>query len=286
VALLVDLLTVLVILLGVYAEVRRGLFLTLTDILRLVLALIAGFGAYSLVHRLTHSYTAGFVALAVVAFLVVMLVPAVVRLARIDPGWGKSIAGRVGAGMAGAGLGMLICATFVPVLGRRPDVLIALERSHLARPFLDVAPAFYYAADRLNIDLPVLNTRAIRFEDEGLAAQATLVERINYSRLDGATCINCRAPVRFTGYRRRFDISVSPRFVCPNCGRTSDGCQTFEGFHRMYGHCPVDVAAELGPIDCGVWANGFAVYPEGECPVDGKECQPGPRGTGRPRPID
>ena len=76
-ALLVDLLTVLVILLGVYAEVRRGLFLTFTDVLRLGLALVAGFGAYSLIHRLTDNHTAGFVALAAVAFVAVMLVNSV-----------------------------------------------------------------------------------------------------------------------------------------------------------------------------------------------------------------
>jgi hypothetical protein len=37
----------------------------------------------------------------------------------------------------------------------------------------------------------------------------------------------------------------------------------------MYGRRSVDVSAELGPIDCGVWPNDWPVYPKGTCPVDG-----------------
>jgi hypothetical protein len=121
----------------------------------------------------------------------------------------------------------------------------------------------------------MLNARAIRFEDEGQAEKAAVVERINYSRLNGSTCIECRAAVKFIGYHRRFEVAVSPKFVCPVCGRTSDGCQTFEGFHRMYGRCPVDVAEALGPIDCGVWPNDRPVYPKGVCPLDGKSVPAG-----------
>lgn len=58
-AILVDAFAAFVLLLGAYAEVRRELFLALTDILRIVLALIAGFVAYSIGHRLSGSYTVG-----------------------------------------------------------------------------------------------------------------------------------------------------------------------------------------------------------------------------------
>jgi len=133
---------------------------------------------------------------------------------------------------------------------------------------MQTAPALYYVADALNLDLPMLNARAIRFEDEGQAGQVALVDRINYSRLAGSTCIECRSAVTFAGYHRRFEVAVSPKFVCPVCGRRSDGCQTFEGFHRMYGRCPVEVSEALGPIDCGVWPNDRPVYPNGTCPVD------------------
>jgi hypothetical protein len=268
---IIDALVLALVALVALVEARRGLLLTLTDILRIGLALAGGFGAYSVIHRLSHNYAAGFAALGTVALGLVLLVPFLVRRSGLDPAWSRSIAARLAAGLIGAGIGAAIVVTFMPIANQRPRLQTAIAESLLGSTALDAAPFFYYAADALNLDLPMLNRRARRFEDEGALERAALVERINYTRLDGSTCIECRASARFRGYRRRFEASVSPRFVCPRCGRTSDGCQTFEGFHRMYGRCPADVAAELGPIDCGVWPNGRAVYPQGPCPIDGRE---------------
>jgi hypothetical protein len=268
---LVDVVVVAVVALAAFVEVRRGLFLSLSDVLRIVLALTLGVSAYSLAHRLTHSYALGFVALGFVALVVVMFIPFLIRLSRLDPAWGRTVASRVGAGLLGAGIGAAIVVTFLPIANQNPRNQPAIAGSFLAAAALEASPAFYYIADALDLDIPMLNRRAVRFEDEGEAAKAALVERINYSRLAGSTCIECRGRVQFAGYRRRFEASVSPRFVCRQCGRTSDGCQTFEGFHRMYGRCPVEVSAQLGPIDCGVWSNDRPVYPLGPCPVDGKQ---------------
>jgi len=267
---LIDILILLLIGAGLFAEVRRGLFFALSDIVRIVGGVAAGFAAYALFHRLFHTYAAGFVALAVAALAVVMLVPLALRLLKADPVWGKTGWARAAAGVIGLAIGLLIAAVFVPVIGRGGWGREAVPRSLLARPLLATAPVPYYIADALDLDFPMLNARAIRFEDEGQAEQAALVERINYSGLSGSTCIECRAAVKFAGYHRRFETAVSPKFVCPECGRTSDGCQTFEGFHKMYGRCPVDVAEALGPIDCGVWPNDRPVYPNGVCPVCGK----------------
>jgi hypothetical protein len=267
---IVDVVITAVVALAAFVEARRGLFLSLSDLLRIVLALALGFAAYSLVHRLTHSYAAGFAALGLVVLAVVMLVPYTIRRLGLNPAWGRTLVARIGAGVIGAGIGAAIVVTFVPIADQGPAYRPAIAGSLFAGPALDAAPAFYYIADAVDLDLPMLNRRAIRFEDEGEAEKAALVARINYSRLDGSTCIECRGRVRFAGYRRRFEGSVSPRFVCTRCGRTSDGCQTFEGFHRMYGRCPVEVSAQLGPIDCGVWPNDRPVYPLGSCPVCGR----------------
>ncbi len=269
-ALFIDAFIILFVGLGILAEVRRGLFFALFDIFRIVAGVVAGFAAYSLFHRLFHSYIGGFIALAIAALAVVVLVPAALRLLKLNPAWGRTVAGRVAAGIIGLTIGLLVAAVFVPVIGRGGWGREAVPRSVLARPFMQTAPALYYVADALNLDFPMLNARAVRFEDEGRAEQAALVERINYSRLNGSTCIQCRARVHFDGYLRRVGVSVSPRFTCPRCGRRSDGCQMFEGFHKMYGRCPVDVSVALGPIDCGVWPNDRPVYPKGVCPVDGK----------------
>ena len=269
-ALFIDAFIILFVGLGILAEVRRGLFFALFDIFRIVAGVVAGFAVYSLFHRLFHSYAVGFIALAIAALAVVVLVPAALRLLKLNPAWGRTVAGRVAAGIIGLTIGLLVAAVFVPVIGRGGWGREAVPRSVLARPFMQTAPALYYVADALNLDFPMLNARAVRFEDEGRAEQAALVERINYSRLNGSTCIQCRARVHFDGYLRRVGVSVSPRFTCPRCGRRSDGCQMFEGFHKMYGRCPVDVSVALGPIDCGVWPNDRPVYPKGVCPVDGK----------------
>jgi hypothetical protein len=42
--------------LGAYAEAHRGLFFALTDVVRILLALVAGFVAYALAHGLGASY--------------------------------------------------------------------------------------------------------------------------------------------------------------------------------------------------------------------------------------
>jgi hypothetical protein len=267
---LIDGLIALFVGLGTYAEAKRGLFLAFTDIVRIVIGLVLGFAAFSILYRLSGSYTSGFVGFGVAALIGVFGVRVLLHLLRLDPEWGKKLAARIGGGILGLLLGCLISAVLVPVIGRGGWGREAVQRSTLARPFVETAPALYYIADAVDLDFPVLNAGAIRFEDEGQTEQAALVGRINYSRLDGSTCIECGARVHFDGYFRRVGVSVSPRFTCPQCGRTSDGCQTFEGFHRMYGRCPVDVAAELGPIDCGVWPNDRPVYPNGICPVDGK----------------
>lgn len=274
-SLLIDVLILLLVGAGIFAEVRRGLFLALSDIFRIIGGVTAGFAAYALFHRLFHTYTPGFIALGFAALAVVMLVPAALRLLRLDPAWGRTVAARAAAGVVGLVIGLLISAVFVPVIGRGGWGRKAVTRSALARPLVQTAPALYYVADAIHLDFPMLNARAIRFEDEGKAEQATLVERINYSLLNGSTCIECGARVHFDGYFTRVGVSVSPRFTCPVCGRTSDGCQTFEGFHKMYGRCPVDVSEALGPIDCGVWPNDRPVYPKGVCPVCGKSLAAG-----------
>lgn len=267
---LVDLLVLIVLVLAIYAEAGRGLFLALSDVVRVAAALILGLAAYTLVQLVGHNYPASLVAFVLVALVVILLVPTAIRSAALDPAWAKTVLARIGAGLVGAGLGLAICAAFVPVLSRTPEIGLAIARSRLGSRFLDAAPWVYYAADQLNLDLPMLNLSPVRFEDEGTPARPRLVQRVNYSRLDGSTCIACGGRVRFAGYQRRFGFSVSPLFVCEECERTSDGCQTFEGFHLMYGRCPRRVAGKQGAIDCGVWPNGIGVVPRGPCLVCGE----------------
>jgi len=94
--------------------------------------------------------------------------------------------------------------------------------------------------------------------------------RYNFAKLDGATCIKCRGPVEFKGFLLRSGGAMMPLIVCTTCGRKSDGCQTFEGFHALYQACPVDYAVKGQRFDCGNWTNFEWVSPDGECPIDKK----------------
>uniref|UniRef100_A0A7C4GFQ8 CvpA family protein n=1 Tax=candidate division WOR-3 bacterium TaxID=2052148 RepID=A0A7C4GFQ8_UNCW3 len=264
----VDPAIVLLVGLAVFAEVRRGLALALVDVGRLVLGLVGGMLAYMLVFSLSHDYLAGLIAFSVGVTGVVAGLAALVRALEFNPGWGRRWIARVGAGVIGLGLGLCISFVILPVLGRLPGSSDAVAQSRLARPFLEAVPKLHHAADVLNLDLPQLSSRPALFEEEGSRTITELGPRVNFMRLDGAMCIECRSAVKFEGYFRTAGVRVSPRFRCPNCGRVSDGCQTFEGFHAMYGVCPQEAVRPGFGLDCGVWSNDRPVLPLGDCPVD------------------
>jgi hypothetical protein len=266
---LIDLFILLLVGAGMYVEIRRGLFFAMGDVVRIVCATGAGLVTYSFFHELLRSYAVSFIAFGVAALVVIWVLPLASKLTGTDPAWGRTALGRAGAGGIGLVLGLIVAAVFVPFMGRGSNGSEPLRRSVLARPFVQAMPSFYYLADRLNLDLPMIRPQAAVIERR-FGLKGALIQRINYSRLNRSTCIRCRGVVHFDGYFNHIGMSVSPRFTCPDCGRTSDGCQTFEGFHKMYGRCPVEAAEELGPIDCGVWTNNLAVCPEGVCPVCGR----------------
>jgi hypothetical protein len=269
----IDLLVVFLVALAASAEARRGLSFALFDILRVVLALLMGLAGYSVLATLFKSYGAGLAGFVLIAVFVVVLLAALLKRSGLDPEWGRRLGGRIGAGVIGALLGFAVATVLVPVLGRIPQFRSDVERSRLAQPALDLLSAISYAADVINVEVPKLNRRAIRFEDEGRnpGSNGMFAERINFLRLAGSMCIECRSAVDFLGYKRRKGMTVSPKFQCPSCDRTSDGCQTFEGFHALYHRCPIEVARGRIEIDCGVWPNGRPVQPKGKCPVCGKE---------------
>ena len=80
----------------------------------------------------------------------------------------------------------------------------------------------------------------------------------------GWTCTACGGPVTFMGLGHH-PQPRRPLFVCGGCERRSEGCQTFEGHHLLYGGCALDNAA---PMRCGYWRGAWAA-PRGECPICG-----------------
>ncbi len=92
-----------------------------------------------------------------------------------------------------------------------------------------------------------------------------------WEALEGVICYNCGGNVRYKGIRKHIvggQEVYSPYFVCESCGRHSDSCQTYEGYHKLYGECPAVLARQGYRFDCGMWPNGNFVKPIGTCPID------------------
>jgi len=268
----VDIVIIVVLGAAILAEARRGFLFALLDIVRIALAIGAGLLGYSIFGTTLGSFAGGIAAFLVLAIGTVLGTSNLIKRFGLDPEWGRTVVSRIGAGIVGFGLGMAICAVVVPVIGRAEGLRRHVRESRLAVPFLDYLPRLYGIADRLNVNLPQISRR-MKIEDESVERSGMFAERINYTRLDGSTCIECGARVGFEGYVRR-GLTVSPKFVCPVCGRTSDGCQTYEGFHTMYDMCPAVYTMHGSVIDCGVWPNDRPVRAAGTCPVCGTEGVP------------
>lgn len=144
-----------------------------------------------------------------------------------------------------------------------------VSQSLLAQPLLEVVPLSLKALELTGLRLPRVTMVPRDFEREyalGLPRVPTF-RPINFTRIGGSMCIKCRGEVRFVGYKRKNGSFPFPKFQCTQCGRTSDGCQAFEGFHELYHACPFVIANKGARLDCGVWTNGEWVIPQGPCPV-------------------
>jgi hypothetical protein len=80
----------------------------------------------------------------------------------------------------------------------------------------------------------------------------------------GWTCVACRGRVEYKGFGHEPRPRV-PLFECQRCGRRSDGCQTFEGHHVLYGYCALEDRVNSR---CGHWLCSWE-RARGECPVCG-----------------
>ncbi|MFB0509246.1 MAG: CvpA family protein [bacterium] len=265
----IDLIILIVLAITIYTEVKRSYLLSLFDIVRVVIALILGGFGYWFGAILFNNLDIGIFLFLLFAFGSVLLLP---KLFKIVPKQAESIFGRIIGGMIGFVLGTFICLGVILIVATVPSLRDDVDSSTLSQPILSLIPAIHYEADVLNLKMPSMGTTALKFDEEGnpVFSQTLLKQRVNFRRLEQSTCIECGAEVNFEGYKRRGGLLVSPLFVCPNCGRRSDGCQTYEGFHRIYGHCPIEIAEDSRLLDCGVWSNNRPVLPKGKCPVCGK----------------
>lgn len=276
----VDLFVIAVTVACAISGARRGLISSAGDIIAIALALAIGSVAYPLAAApITWIFGLPPSIAGPLGYLAVALAVALgaswgcsILAHRFEPGRRIGLAGGAAFGVV---VGAVLSGVLILAFGILPGTAPAVERSALGRSLVQVVPRLHEGMDSLGLPLPKLVQLPTDYREEGLR-QGLQFLRLNFTRLDGATCINCRSPVQFLGYRFSRGTLLSPEFRCPNCGRTSDGCQTFEGFHAIYGKCPVELAEQGVKFDCGVWTNGWWTVPHGRCPVCGREFRGAP----------
>lgn len=182
-------------------------------------------------------------------------------------------ADKLGGGGAGLLFGAVLVGTLLILLAAFPifsSFQDDLDHSTLAQPLIGNTELVYeHLSELLSINAPRL---AFHPEDStgyhnNKDGNTNRHPGVNFRELDGATCFVCGNQVEFVGYLNNNMGSVSPKFICTYCGRTSDGCQTYEGYHLMYDQCPVELGNKGYRLDCGVWTNNSYHRPTGPCPV-------------------
>ena len=186
------------------------------------------------------------------------------------------IVDKIGGSTVGVAIGVVLIGVFLilltsfPVYAEFPD---HVEKSCMAPTIINITTSLY---DHLSTILP-FNLPRIATYPESLGSYVSNVsiytdhKSVDFKGLDGATCFACGEPVTFLGFLDNGKGSISPKFLCSGCGRTSDGCQTYEGYHAMYDVCPVELSKQGYRFDCGIWTNHRYIKPIGTCPVCGAE---------------
>lgn len=173
-------------------------------------------------------------------------------------------------GLAVVGVVLILLIAF-PIFSAFPDYV---EHSALAPYIIENTELIMRTlSDLLPMEIPQL---AIHPEDlAGYFNNAALIENeihyhdIDFAALEGTACFVCDGPVEYLGFLNNDKGSYSPKFICTECGRTSDGCQTYEGYHQMYNQCPVELGNQGYRFDCGIWTNFGYHRPTGPCPTCG-----------------
>ena len=279
----VDLLIIFIFVVAAYWGAKRGVHAALLDIGCIVAGLAVGLVGYPLGWKLVRKLLAlpdvlsgplGFLLMVAIGATAGGLIGGRLVRQREAP----SVASRVGGGALNVLMAYLVLGIFLRLMAGVEEPNGRISRSRLAPPLLAIVPDVLRIVELPGLDLPrvVAVPRWSEGEFEIGATRYPTFRPLNFSKLNGSTCINCRGKMRFLGYYFKDAPLPSPKFQCAQCERTSDGCQGFESFHKLYQECPVTLAQQRIELDCGVWTNGEAVVPLGECPVCGKEVAPSP----------
>ncbi len=279
----IDVIIALILLIAVIKGIRAGLIRSLFSIAGLIIGLMAAKAYYvQLSSMLPDSNWLPTVAADTFSFLAIFVFTAALihylgsyiscsllscSLKNTDRFLGSFVGLIVGIVLVGA---LLMMLTAFPLFDNFPE---HIEESYMAHPIVEnVYLAYDELTSFLNIELPQLT---IYTEDFGAylssVSTGTDFHQVDFKALDTAICFVCGGEVEYLGILDNGKGSVSPKFVCTSCGRTSDGCQTYEGYHVMYEKCPVALGNQGYRFDCGIWTNNSYHRPVGPCPVCGTD---------------
>ncbi len=182
----------------------------------------------------------------------------------------KHIVDRILGFFTGAILGMFLSGFILNIMSASPNVAKEIDSSRFPKYITRFIPEIYEKSDKIGITLPKLFAFPEKYEDEFDKTKLKIsFLKINFVKMKG-TCIKCGGECIFSGYFLKSGMSIIPKFTCKNCGRTSDGCQTFEIFHLLYNKCPVELARKGIRFDCPNFPNHELIMPNPNinCPVD------------------
>lgn len=257
------------LILFIFLGYRKGFVQQLFDLLGSIFALVMGFFFYQRLGRYLVATFHCSVPLGNILGFVLIVAGIGVTVSCIGRYWQAAEKGEpivfldgLFGGIFGGLKAAVVWIILLLILAALPwqGIQKALEASTFADDLLRLAPYFYVFQDRsLPAELPRLVV-----SPEGLQ-----LRKVQSNQLEGSTCIACGAKVHYRGLVRQ-GLSSYPQAVCPHCGRMSDGCLTFEGYHMIRGICPYEQLGSMGVTDCKVWPNPEPTTIKGRCPVCGR----------------
>ncbi len=274
-----DIIIALLLTMAMFQGLRSGLLKTLFSIVGIAAAILMAFKYYAplstfvlsyipLPHTLTDllSFMVIFTSVSLAIHYIGHLISSIIHFSFFR------FLDKIGGIFAGLILGLIFCGIILVLLTSFPlfeGMQEHLEASVLAPPLTEVTSSLYKEfSNVLPVKLPEIFFYPEEMSDY-FHSLSRLIEQqgINFSSLDGSTCFVCGNAVIFNGYHNNGKDSISPKFTCSHCGRTSDGCQTYEGYHVMYEQCPVELGDIGYRFDCGIWTNHSYHRPLGPCTV-------------------
>lgn len=273
-----DLIVIMFLLGGILGGAGRGFLGTVIDIFGIAFGIFVGSFVYPAPVKLFAKFGITGTSVELISFVFssitlaltfILLLESIRRKVEIKP-----VIDRIFGGLFGSINGFMAAASLLIILTSSFHMGQEIDQTRFAPSVRDGLLRFYEKIERHNINLPKMIILPVAYIDEfGEKVRKARFAKLNFTSFENYTCINCGGKVKFVGYFAKYGAGVVPKFVCGKCGRTSDGCQLYEGYHRLYNGCVVELARKGMRFDCGTWPNRNWVTPTGPCPVDGNNLE-------------